>query len=66
MKKIFVNTPAWKELWHNVEALLKFPVFKEITLIEHQKGSDIPKDELINYTTKLEIGILGLLWCAGS
>jgi len=61
-----MTTPAWTKLWDNVECLLKLPVFKEITLLEHSKGSKIPYNELINYTTKLEVGILGLLWCTGS
>ena len=66
VKKVFMTTPAWRKLWVNVECLFKLPVFKEITLLEHKKGSSIELSECMNYTTKLEIGILGLLWCTGS
>lgn len=66
IKKEF-NTPAWKESWSNVDKLLKTPEFKVITVTERRaiKGL-VPQEKLINYTTKLEIGILALLWCQGS
>lgn len=58
------NSTAWKESWQNVEKLLKTPEFKVITVTERKAiKSIVPQDKLINYTTKLEIGILALLWC---
>lgn len=61
------NSTAWKESWQNVEKLLKTPEFKVITVTERKAiKSIVPQDKLINYTTKLEIGILALLWCQGS
>lgn len=58
------NSPAWKDSWQNVEKLLKTPEFKVITVTERKAiKSLVPQDKLINYTTKLEIGILALLWC---
>lgn len=66
MKKEF-NTPAWRESWWNVEKLLKTPEFKVITVTERGAIKDIvPQEELINYTTKIEVGILALLWCDGT
>lgn len=66
IKKEF-DTPAWKESWQNVEKLLRTPEFKVITVTERRaiKGV-VPQEQLINYTTKLEVGILALLWCDGT
>ena len=66
LKKEF-NTTAWKESWSNVDKLLKTPEFKVITVTERRaiKGV-VPQEKLINYTTKLEVGILALLWCQGT
>lgn len=68
LKKEF-NTPAWKESWSNVDKLLKTPEFKVITVTERRVlliKSQVPQEKLINYTTKLEVGILALLWCQGT
>lgn len=66
IKKEF-NTTAWKESWSNVDKLFKTPEFKVITVTERRaiKGV-VPQEKLINYTTKLEVGILALLWCNGT
>ena len=61
------NTTAWKESWSNVDKLLKTPEFKVITVTERGAiKSIVPQEQLINYTTKLEVGILALLWCDGT
>ena len=64
IKKVFCTTPAWNELWSNMEALLKTSTFKEFVIHDHFLKSVPDKDEHINYTTQLEFGILGLLWCS--
>ena len=58
---------SWKGLWSNVEMLLKTSEFKVVTLADKDALKDnIPFDQLINFTSKLEISILALLWCSGT
>lgn len=66
-KKAFYATPAWKELWPNVERLLRTPEFKTIVFQErHAICQHISTDDMLNWTTKLEVGILALIWCEGN
>lgn len=54
-------------MWVNVEKLLKVPEFKVIAVKDLEAIQDIiPWENLINCTSKLEIGILALIWCEGS
>ena len=47
--------------------MLKTPEFKQIVVVERNAIKNyVPEKDLINYTTKLEVGILALLWCQGS
>lgn len=60
-------TPAWKQLWPNVDKLLRMPEFKCIVVKERKAIAEhVAREELEQWTTKLEVGILGLLWCEGS
>lgn len=46
---------------------MKTPEFKVITVKERKAIQGVvPYDKLINYTSKLELGILALLWCDGT
>jgi len=67
-KKAFCVTPAWKQQWPNVAALCRTYLMKELVVCNTIKGFShkIQEDQCINYTTKLEVGALALLWCSGS
>ena len=41
------------------------PIFYEMTQKEFEKLK-VSQDMVINYATKMEVAILGLLWCTGS
>ena len=47
-----------------MEALLKTSTFKEFVITDNFLKSVPDKSEHVNYTTQLEFGILGLLWCS--
>ena len=64
------NFKSWSSQWPKIEKLLKLTVFKDVIMNQpnqvfkrfiQQNG-----DTIINWTTKLEISILGLLWCRGT
>ena len=50
----FCKTQAWKDLWPNLEKLLRQIEF-----------DSLDKGEVHDAITKLEFGTLGLLWCSG-
>lgn len=57
----------WKKYWHNFIKLIKTPEFKFIVVLERESlQKQIQQDELIMYTTKLELGVLACLWCTGT
>lgn len=61
------GSEAWREMWTNVDKLLKVPEFKVVAVKDLQVIQNfIPWENLINCTSKLEIGILALIWCEGS
>jgi len=64
VQKVFCTTPAWTSLWPKAVQLLKAPEFKEV--IYHDRNLLAPEDDLLEYTSKLELGCLALLWCQGS
>lgn len=67
MKAVFCVTPAWTAGWRNVERLLRTPEFKAITIKEKNAiKNKVQHEELINHVSKLEIGILAILWCQGT
>jgi len=50
-----------------VVRLLRTPEFKVITAKEREAiQTKVPLEALINHFTKLEVGILALIWCEGS
>ena len=67
MKKVLCITPAWKELWVNFVRLIRMPEFKSIIVKERaQLPAGIDRDKILDWTTRLEIGSVALLWCQGS
>jgi len=68
IRKAFSASPAWKQMWGNVESLLRSFVFKELVCTSTIRGLNykLEEDMWSDYTSKMEFAILGLLWCAGS
>ena len=63
IKQGFCTSPAWKDLWQNLEALLKTSGFKEFVNDGCFKEHVTDPAEQVKFTTQLELGILGILWC---
>lgn len=58
------DTPAWKQMWPNVARLLSAPELKSVFVAHYYRLSKtIKKEEIFEYTSKLEFGILALLFC---
>ena len=71
LKQYFFMIDSWKEKWSNIERLLKAPALKEMVCTYHTKNQfqidmEVPDDQKLYYTTKLELGVIALLWCGGS
>ena len=64
LEKEFATTPSWKDLWPKVENLIRTPEFKEIAYLDRIEQDTT--ENLINITSKLEFGVMGLLWCQGT
>lgn len=65
IRRAFAGSPAWRQDWANVDALLRSFVFKELAVTGSVKGRGykLGEDVWSDYTSKLEFAILGLLWC---
>ena len=68
IKKVVKKSPAWKQMWGSLEILLRSFIFKEVvsdykieTLNYKLKNKDWS-----DYTSVIELGSLGLLWCDGT
>ena len=67
LKQAFCGTPAWQEDWSKVEALLRLPEFKLLMNEEKENlRGKIGYGQEVEYLSKLELGVLALLWCHGS
>lgn len=67
MKETFCQTPAWITQWPNVEKILKTPEFKQIVVTERKAiKHKVSEDQIINYCTKIELGVLAIIWCSGT
>ena len=68
IKKVFCVTTAWNELWPNVDILLRSFMFKELVMTCTLDGLNYRflEHEWSNHISKLDIAILGLLWCTGT
>jgi len=69
VKKTLCVTPAWGDLWPNVDCLLRSYMFKE--LIMTSTASDginykYKEEKWTDIVPKLDLAIIGLLWCSGS
>ena len=67
VKEALCVTDSWKELWPNVERLLRTPEFKSLIVKELKAvAPQIQKEHILDWTTKLELGVIALLYCQGS
>ena len=68
VRRTFCVSPAWRQLWGSVDTLLRSFVFKELVVTSTVKGLNykLGEDKWSDYTSKLELAILGLLWCSGT
>ena len=66
IKKAFYDIPTLKSNWENIDILLRSFMFKELLATTTIKGISIQKQCWSDYTTNLEVAVLGLLWCSGS
>ena len=67
MKDEFYSLNTWQKQWNKVEKLLRTPEFKSVVVNElNSIRMIVAYNDLINYISKLELGILALLWCQGT
>jgi hypothetical protein len=68
VRRAFAGSPAWRQLWGNVDALLRSFVFKELVVTSTVKSfnTKLVEEKWSDYTSKLEVAVLGLLWCDGT
>ena len=55
--------PSFRENWDRIEKFLEAPIFREV-LNEDTKRAK--KYDVNEYLTKIDMGILGFLWCQGT
>ena len=63
MKDEFCNLPTFERSWDRIEILLKSDYFRAL-LKEDEKNASAPGFE--EKLSKLDLMILGFLWCSGS
>ena len=67
LKQKFCTSPAWREDWPMVAALLRLPEFKQLQYEEKEDlSTKITSSMQSEYVSKLELGIIALLWCNGT
>ena len=60
-------TKAWSEDWQKIRFLLMLPELKQVMISEKMNvDNKITYEDLISYTSKLELGVLAFLWCTGT
>ena len=66
-KEFCQETGAWKHQWENLQNVLNSSSVKELVCsYVSSDGSPMEESHHRTHTTKLEFGIMGLLWCTGS
>ena len=68
IKKGFCVTSAWNYLWPEVDILLRSFMFKELVMTSTLDGLNYKfmEHEWSTHIPKLDIAIIGLIWCTGS
>ena len=66
IREEFGEIAIFRDNWDRIEKLLKHPCFRELLTEDEATCSQMSQFKFETYVTKIDFGVLGFLWCAGS